>query len=73
MLSLEEGWEVACCDDCGGAPAFGESAATRPADGVLDDAKICVNGEPGDYVADGFEVWTETGAGVGDEVVGLLC
>ena len=67
MLLLEEGWEVACCDDCGEAPAFGELAATSPADGGLDDAKICVDGEPGDCDADDVEVWAETGAGFADE------
>jgi hypothetical protein len=38
--------DVACCD--GGTLVVGELAATSPADGRLDDDKICVDDEPGD-------------------------
>lgn len=67
MLLVEEGWEVACFGDGGPALGFGEFAATSPADGELDDAKICVDGEPGDCAADGVNAWVETGVGEGDE------
>jgi hypothetical protein len=62
MLLLEEGWEVACCGDEGAALAFGELAATRPADVGPDDVKICVDDEPSGC-ADDVNAWVETGAG----------
>ena len=52
-LCLEEGLEVACCDDERAELVFSELAATSPADGGFDDAKICVNDEPGDRAVDG--------------------
>jgi hypothetical protein len=68
-LCLEEGLEVACCDDGGAELAFGDLAATSPADGGFDDAKICVNDEPGDCAVDDGTGWIDNDDdGDGDEV-----
>jgi hypothetical protein len=62
-------WRFASCGNGKAALAFGELAATGPADGWLDDAKICVDNEPGDCVVDDVDAWVDKdGDGDGDEV-----
>lgn len=51
-LWLKEGLKVACCDNEGAALAFGKLAVISPVDGGFDNAKICVNDEPGDCAVD---------------------
>jgi hypothetical protein len=46
------GWDVACCDDKKAALAFDRLAVIVPADGWLDDVKICVDDEPGDCIVE---------------------
>jgi hypothetical protein len=68
----EEGLEVACCDDEAGALGFCKLAATSPADGELDVAKICVDDEPCDCAVEDVNAWVENDDGDGDEAR-LLC
>lgn len=67
ILLLEEGLEVAWCNEGAGTLAFCELVATSPADGWSDDVKIFIDDEAGDCAADDANAWVETVVAEGNE------